>query len=225
MHNAAMRRPGLVVLLSSCLLAGCTHWETTQVFGDRREVGRRLVGSPQIEEVTSRSLSAGAAAGTSAYGSTSVAGAGVSGAQETVKRTHCVQQAQVDFVQDINFESHIEGRRKDVWTSVLIGGVGLLLGVAAYGKYHSDLDDCHKYGGCSTLPKEPTSAYAASGVAVLFAGGWLIYSFAALPKGAQPVPPPSQKMWSETTFVEATGCGLVPGDRPAPAPAPLAPPT
>ena len=214
-----MLRPALVILASTSVLSACTHWETTQVFGDRRAVGQRLVGSPQIEEVTSRSLSAGAAAGTSSYGSTNVAGAGVSGAQETVKRTHCVQQAQVDYVQDITFESHLEGRKKDVWTSVLIGGVGLLLGVAAYGKYHSDLDDCAKFG-CTTMPKEPTLAYAATGAAVLFAGGWVIYSFAALPKGPGPVTPPTYKQWTETTFVEATGCGLVPGDRPAPAPAP-----
>ncbi len=213
-----MRRTGLVLLASASLLAGCTHWETSQTLGDRREVGRRLVGSPQIEEVTSRSLSAGAAAGTSSYGSTNVAGAGVAGTQETVKRTHCVQQAEIDFVQQINFESHLEGRKKDVWTSVLIGGVGLLLGVAAYSKYHQDLDDFNRGSTIQdTMPKSPTLAYAASGAAVLFAGGWLVYSFAALPKGAPPVTPPSQKAWTETTFVEATGCGLVPSDRPAPA--------
>ena len=134
---------------------------------------------------------------------------------------HCVQQAQIDYVQQVNYESHVEGRKKDVWTSVLIGGVGLLLGVAAYGKYHSELDDCARYGGCVDIPREPTPVYAASGAAVLFAGGWLVYSFAALPKGRQPTPPPSQKAWTETSFVEATGCGLVPADRPAA----FAPPT
>lgn len=213
-----MRRE-ILLLTSASVLSACTHWETTQAFGEQREVARRLVGSPQIEEVTSRSLSAGAGASTSMSGRSSAAAVG--GVQETVKRTHCVQQAQIDFVQDITFDAHVEGRRKDVWSSVLVGGLGLLLGVAAYSKYHQDLDDCTMYGGCSTLPKEPTPVYAASGAAVLFAGGWLVYSFAALPGSPKPVTPPAQKAWTETVFVEATGCGLVPVDRtPAPAPTP-----
>ncbi|MEO7093360.1 MAG: hypothetical protein ABI175_08925, partial [Polyangiales bacterium] len=135
---------------------------------------------------------------------------------ETIKRTHCVQQAEVDYVQQINYESHLEGRTKDVVVSLVIGGVGLLLGLGAYNKYKTDTDD-YNSGLITKKPESPTLAYAATGVAVVAAGGWLVYSFAALPKGEKPMTPPSHKTWTETTFVEATGCGLVPGDRPAPA--------
>ena len=217
MHNAAMRRiTPLALLLSSCLISGCTHWETSSTLGEQREVGRRLVGSPQIEEVTSSSLSAGGVAGARPNaGGGGTAAAGIAGSHETVKRTHCVQQAEVDYTQQVNYDAHLEGRTKDVVTSLVIGGVGLLLGAGSYNRYKNDTDD-YNAGLLTTKPAAPTLAYVATGAAVLVAGGWLVYSFAALPKGPAPVTPPSHKTWTETTFVEATGCGLVPGDRPAP---------
>lgn len=220
MQKVAMRRPALALLLSSALVSGCTHWETKTTLGDTREVARRLIGSPQIEEVTSSSLAAGGVAGArpNLNGGGTV-GAGIAGTHETIKRTHCVQQADVDYVQQINYEAHLEGRTKDVVASLVIGGVGLLLGLGAYNRYKADTDD-YNSGLLSTKPASPTLAYAATAGAVVVAGGWLVYSFAALPKGPAPVTPPSQKTWTETTYVEATGCGLVPGDRPVPAPVP-----
>lgn len=220
-----MLRPVLAFATAASLL-GCTHWETSQTLGQQREVRRRLVGAPQIEEVTTRVLSGGAGASASASGRTGAAVIG--GAQETVKRTHCVQQAEIEYAQDIALEAHVAGRKKDVITSLLIGGGGLLLGALAYTTYHRELDNCTGGpNGCAEVPREPTVAYALGGAAVALAGGWLVYSFAALPKGTKPTPPPMQKTWTETVYVEATGCGLVPGDAPAPAvpptPAPATP--
>jgi len=40
-------------------LTGCTHWSTTPNYGPRTEVGRQLVGAPQVEEVSSATASAG----------------------------------------------------------------------------------------------------------------------------------------------------------------------
>ncbi len=222
MHNAAMRRPApIALLLSACMIPGCAHWETTSTLGDSHEVARRLVGSPQIEEVTSTSLAAGGVAGArpNMSGGGTV-GAGIAGSHETIKRTHCVQQADVDYVQDVNYEQHVEGRTKDVVAGLVIGGVGLLLGLTAYRNYKTQTDD-YNAGFTTTKPDSPNGGYALAGAAVVVGGGWLVYSFAALPKGAAPVRPPSQKTWTETTYVEASGCGLVPADRPTPAPAPV----
>jgi hypothetical protein len=45
------------------------------------------------------------------------------------------------------------------------------------------------------------------------AGAWLVYSLTSLPKGEAPQPMRQQRRWTETRYVESTGCGLVPGDR------------
>ena len=50
-------------------------------------------------------------------------------------------------------------------------------------------------------------------------------SYAFLPSGPQPAPTNHERRWTETLFVEATGCGLVPADRPGTRPPPIdAPP-
>jgi hypothetical protein len=37
-----------------------------------------------------------------------------------------------------------------------------------------------------------------------------------LPKGPTPAPQRGERRWTETRYVEATGCGLTPADRAAP---------
>ena len=69
---------------------------------------------------------------------------------------------------------------------------------------------------------QPTESYIGGGVMALAGGALVLYSLVFLPKGERPVIPTQKKTWSETIYVEAQGCGLVPGDRPAPA-APPAP--
>ncbi len=49
----------IVTLSLALILGGCTHWGTTTVYGQRKEVSRRLLGAPQIAESTSATGSAG----------------------------------------------------------------------------------------------------------------------------------------------------------------------
>jgi hypothetical protein len=64
-------------------------------------------------------------------------------------------------------------------------------------------------------PSTPTGAYIVGGGMMVGAAAWLIYSFSSLPKGPSPAMEESQRSFTETTYVEATGCGLVPADRTA----------
>ena len=208
---------------------GCTHYVSSPAYGPRAEVGRRLVGSPQIEEVTSSSMSAGFAAGGATYnngygyGASAMAG-GLSGQAGTVKRTHCVQQAQIDYVEPVQFMSHVEGRSYDVAGSLLTGLVGLSIigaGAASYSmaqdNYASDLMFYQmdpSFFPKPTEPSPPNAAYVIGGAAIVGAAAWLVYSLTSLPHGQPAELAPQQHAWTETTYVEAQGCGLVPGDRP-----------
>jgi hypothetical protein len=198
-------------------VTGCTHWETRQSFGPRQEVARRLVGSPQVEEVTTSALSAGFSGGTGANmaGGTMATG-GLSGQSGTVKRTHCVQQAQVDYVQQVDFTPHLKGRGMDIAGSIILGVIGLAIVSAASSSYQSDLDFYNRDPDFFSKPSQPIGGYAVGGGMMVGGAAWLIYSLNSLPKGPAPVTPPQQRAFTETTYVEAQGCGLVPADRAAP---------
>lgn len=200
----------------TAFVSGCTHWETRQSFGPRQEVARRLMGSPQVEEVTSSAVSAGFSGGTgqNMAGGTMASG-GLAGQSGTVKRTHCVQQAQVDYVQQVDFTSHMTGRGLDIAGSIIVGLIGLSIVTAASNNYDNDLDFYNRDPSFFDKPSTPVGAYAFGGGMLVGGGAWLIYSLTSLPKGPAPIQPPQQRAFSETTFVEAQGCGLVPADRPA----------
>ncbi|MCX5746969.1 MAG: hypothetical protein NT062_31245 [Proteobacteria bacterium] len=212
-----MKSASLASLLTLTTFAtGCTHWTTGQTFGPRQEVARRLLGSPQVEEVTSSALSAGFLGGTgpNMAGGTMASG-GLSGTTGTVKRTHCVQQAQVDYVQQVDFSSHMTGRGLDIAGSLIVGLIGLSIVSAAANNYQSDLDFYNTDPSFFSKPSSPTGSYAFGGGMAIGGAAWLIYSLTSLPKGPAPMMPPQQRAFTETTYVEAQGCGLVPADRPA----------
>src|SRR5262245_22830489 len=95
---------------TSCLalgltLVGCTRWDTTKTnstLGPRQEVGRRLLGQPMLEETTESSLVAGGGGVVAGSGRGGVAMGGLAAGHSTVKRTHCVQRAEIDYSQRID---------------------------------------------------------------------------------------------------------------------------
>jgi hypothetical protein len=214
---------GCALIAIVAIGSGCTQWATTPMYGPRTEVARRLVGSPQVEQVTSSNVSAGFAAGGSSYNNgagygTGYAIGGLSGSHDSVTRTHCVQQAQVDYAQPVDYVSHVERRPLDVAGSITLGVVGLAVIGGASANYNDDLSFYNMDPSFFSKPDQPTAAYAIGGAAIVGAAAWLIYSLTSLPKGAPPQTATQQRTWTETTYVEAQGCGLVPADRPDAAP-------
>jgi len=199
------------------LVAGCTHWTSTPIYGPRSEVGRRLFGSPQVEEVASANVSAGFSTFGESYGNrhynSGYQMGGLSGSNDSARRTHCVQQAQVDYVQPVDYDTHVERRAIDVAGSIALGVAGIAIVMAAHAQYDSAEQFYEMDPSFFAKPSEPTLAYGVGGAAMIGAGAWLFYSFSSLPKGPRPVVASTQNAWTETTYVEATGCGLVPADR------------
>ena len=185
-----------------------------------------LVGSPMVQEDTTSSLDAsfGGVTHDNGYGTTTGV-AGLSGESGTIKRTHCVQQAQVDLVQDIDVVPEQHGRALDVVGSIVLGVVGLSTYGAAAAHYSFEKDNYDSdlsfyqmdpsFFPKPTEPSAPTGAYVVAGGMMVGAAAWLIYSYTQLPKGEAPAPSRGQRHWTETRYVEATGCGLVPADRAA----------
>ena len=125
--------------------------------------------------------------------------------------------AQIDYVQDISYESKMEGRALDVAGGLIVGVLGLAVIAGANSSYNSDLEWHNMDPSFFAKPEQPTGAYAMGGIMAIGGAGWLIYSLTSLPKGPAPVRPPTQRRWTETHYVEAQGCGLVPADRAPPA--------
>jgi hypothetical protein len=193
----------------SCLLAvttfvGCTKWGTNTVYGPRREVDRRLVGSPAIATSKSSSVDAGFAG----FAGRRAAVAGLSGASESMSLTHCVQQAEITYEQPYELQPVPAGRVNDVAGAVLLGVAGLSIMLVA--KMRSDTifepgDPLYE------PPPSPTGGYLVGGAMIGAGVGLLAYSFGSLPKGPRPAVQASMRTWQAVEWVEATGCGL-PGD-------------
>jgi hypothetical protein len=198
-------------------LAGCTQWTVTPTYGQRSEVGRRLLGSPQIEEVSSSNVSGSFGTFGESYNhrgySNGYQVGGLEGSHDSARRTHCVQQAQVDYVQPVEYQTTVEHRAYDIAGGVALGLAGLGLAMAAKAQYDSAEQFYEMDPSFFAKPNTPTLAYGVGGAAMIGAAIWLGYSLTSLPKGPPPQQAPSQHAWTETTFVEATGCGLVPADR------------
>lgn len=195
----------MVVVLG---LTGCTRWATTEVVHPPQEVGRRLVGSPQIEEVSHSGVDLSARGAVRDGVVTNSAAGSFSGGVTTIKRTHCVQAAEIDYVQATDYTSHVERRPGDVALSLVIAGVGaaLIIGTAA-----DLIEDSSSTSGMGSSLTD-TQSYAVGAGMVVVGGAWLGYSLTQLPKGPAPTPPRTEKRWTKTSFVEATGCGL-PGEQ------------
>jgi len=207
-----MHRMKVVTLVLS-LTSGCTHWGTQTNPGATAEVARILRGSPQVATTSTASLSGGAAG---VRGTNSGAGA-IAGSGGMMSRTHCVQEAELSFAQQLEIVPVVESRGKDIALAAVIGGLGILL--IAAGAQPRD-------GGMTEPALSSTQQYAAGGVMVLGGGLILGYSLFALPKGPRPEVQRTQRTWSVVELVEATGCGL-PGETTAkqPGSAPGAAPT
>lgn len=196
-------------------LAGCTTWGTTTVYGPKREIGRQLLGSPAIAESKSSSLNAGFS-GASGNG---VAVAGLGANTDSIKLTHCVQQAEIQYEQPFELHPTTVHRGYDIAGAIVLGVIGL----AVISSTSASQDTFWQPGDpYYEEPPDPTAGYL-TGAGFLAAGtGLLIYSYAKLPKQPKPAIQQSKRNWVENRLVESTGCamGLPPNVATAPAPAP-----
>ena len=199
-------------------LVGCTRWDTTNTastLGAPQKVGQRLVGSPMIEETTESALVAGAGGAAAGNGHGGFAVGGLAAGHTTVKRTHCVQRAEIDYTQRIDLTATRTGRGLDLGLSIPMAALGLLVVTGANSSYQGSIDN-YNSGFTSQPPETPTAAFAVGGALAVAGAAWLIYSVGFLPNGPRPEIPSQTKTWTETAFVEAEGCGLVAGDRSTP---------
>ena len=217
-----MGTKAIAAVMLVALAPACTHWGTTAVYGQRREVGRRLLGAPQVAQTSSSSMSAGfaGASATSADGRRTGTVAGLSGSSGSMTRTHCIQEAEIDYEQPYQVVGKAEGRGLDVAGGALTSflGLGVMVGASARSDTIFEPGD--------PLYEEPPSSTPGLliGGAMLVGGiAWIAYSYNSLPKGPAPRPQPQMRRWTSTEFVEATGCGLVPADVPGARPPALAP--
>ena len=187
------------VLALAILTIGCTHWGRDVVYGPPREVGRRLVGAPQVAETTTSATSVGFAAGGVSDGVSAGAAGGLAANSGTVKRTHCVQQAEIDFTQPVHTVPELRLRWLDVASSVILG-LGGLGAIQVGANQPADLRDNHN-----------SDFYITGGVLIGAGVGLLLYSYLWVPSRA-PGATDTVRSWTETTFIESTGCGLVPAD-------------
>lgn len=203
----------------SLFVPACTKYGTTTNFGPPREVARRLVGAPMVETVSASNISGGFDA-TSVHGRRSgYTTGGFSGGSATVTRTHCVQQAQIDYVQPVQTSPEIRGRGWDIAGAIALGIIGLGIYSGAKSGYNWDVDSWNSdnefylrdpgfFPHPGPYPTEPTGTYAAGAIVSLSGLALLIYSFAALPKGPAPQPTTTERQFTETQYVESTGCAL-----------------
>lgn len=114
------------VALVATVATGCTRYATHEVYGPRQETGRALLGAPMVQEEMLASLDAGyeGVRTHDGYGTTYEAGT-FSADAGAVRRTHCVQQAEIDYVQQVDVVPHVENRAIDIAGSVILGLSGL----------------------------------------------------------------------------------------------------
>ena len=209
-YRRMTRFAALLTLLCS---VACTHWDTTNVTstaGPRREVGRHMIGDPTIEEVTSSGVTAGLggeSAPTMSGGTIAVGG--LSAGMTTVKRKHCVQQAQIDYSLAEDLQPTTAKRGLDLGVSIPMLAVGLLTIASVNQSYSNSMYD-YNQGYSSTRPDTPLAGYAIGGALAAIGGAWLGYSVGFLPNGPRPQLPPREKRWTETTYVEVQGCAPAP---------------
>jgi hypothetical protein len=218
-----MKRTLTAMVVALVGLAGCTTWGTTHVYGPKREIGRQMLGSPAIAESKSSSLNAGFS-GVSGGG---LAVAGLGANTESMKLTHCVQQAEIAYEQPFEIHPKTAKRGYDVAGALTLGLIGLIVVGSTSASQDTFWDPGDPY---YEAPPDPTAGYAIGGGMMAAGAGLLIYSFAALPKQPKPQIQASKREWVETRLVESTGCNMPAGvpsnvaTAPAPTPAPaLAP--
>jgi hypothetical protein len=181
-----------------------------------------MLGSPAIAESKSSSLNAGF----SGARGNGVAVAGLAGNTDSIKLTHCVQQAEIQYEQPFEIHPVTTRRGLDVAGAITLGVIGLIVVGSASASQDTFWEPGDPY---YEPPPDPTLGYAVGGSMMAAGAGLLIYSFAKLPKQPKPAIQHSKREWVETKLVESTGC-VMPGvpnniaTAPAPAPAPAAMP-
>lgn len=224
-----MKTRTITTALVTLLAGACTHHSTATTYGMPQEVARRLVGQPMVETRTASSVDGGYAESTW-HGRRSSHTVGEYGeASSSVTRTHCVQAAEIDYVQAVNTDPVIVGRMWDVTAGVAI----LLAGATVYGAgrasfsrsmsdydwdvdswnrdnewHRSDPDFFPHPGPYPVRPSEPGGTYAlAAGIAITGAA-YLAYTLLSSPRGTPAPPTRGEQRYTRTEYVEATGCAI-----------------
>ncbi|MBL4634873.1 MAG: SHOCT domain-containing protein [Kofleriaceae bacterium] len=196
-----------------CTSTACTQWGQVKSNGQTSEVSRRMVGAPQVAHSSSSNHSASLAGVFSRGSRTSVGGAGLSASSGKMDRTHCIQQAEISYQRPFTLESVPTRRGLDLAGGLTLIGVGLISLLIVQDNsttIFSPGDPLYKE------PADPTAGYLLSGALIGGGVGWLWHSYRALPKSPKPPTTSGMDNWKEMKFVEASGCGLVPGDSPQP---------
>ncbi|MCP4445914.1 MAG: hypothetical protein GY811_11300 [Myxococcales bacterium] len=200
--------------LALSLTVGCAHWSTEKVKGASHEVSRRALGAPQVAETTEMGGSVGGAGATASNGGSTVGAGVLSGSFGSTKRTHCIQQFEINYEQAFEMVPDVSGRGGDIAGAAISGGLGLLV-------LASDAENQNNGSGPPS-----TTGFLAGGALISVGAAWLGYSIFSLPKGPPPASVPGKTPWSETKFVESTGCASgVGGPAARPAVGPPAAPT
>jgi hypothetical protein len=199
---------------------GCTTWGSQQVYGPKREIGRQLLGSPAIAESRSSSLSAGFAGA----GGGGIAVAGLSAGADSLKLTHCVQQAQITYDQPVDTIPVVEGRGKDIGGSLALGIGGLIIVGIAKARSSTIFEPGDPL---YEEPPSPVPGYVIGGGMMAAGVGLLAYSFGSLPKQPKPEIQHGRREWVEQSMVESSGCPGMPANvaQQPPGPQPIAQPT
>ncbi len=224
-----MKTRAITTALATLLVGACTHHSTATTYGMPQEVARRLVGQPMVETRTASSVDGGYAESTW-HGRRSSHTVGEYGeASSTVTRTHCVQAAEIDYVQAVDTSPVVSGRALDV-----VGGLGIVLaGAAVYGagraghasamadyewdvrRWKSDNDfhqiDPSFFPHPGPYPMQPVESGGvtklAAGIAITGAA-YLVVALLSSPRGTPAPPTRGEQRYTRTEYVEATGCAI-----------------
>lgn len=171
------------------------------------EVGRQMIGQPSVAESTSGSIGGGF--GVFGGGGGSSAGA-ASAEGGLLKRTYCVQQAEIQFDQAYETTPRVVGRGADIAGGVILGLLGVAL-LADAGQQDGQYD---AFGD----RQNRTSEFVTGGTMAGIGGALLVYSIAIAPRGPAPVAAQGVNHFTRNELVESAGCQL-PGQA-APVPGP-----
>ena len=202
------RRALASLLLVSVASSGCTHWGTTTVLGPRREVSRRAVGQPRVEELTSSDWGGGfgASGGGSSYRGTSTgAASGVISGGRTVARTQrCVQATEITYSRTQEERAEASGRAGDYIGGGLLSVLGVLVLSA------SNSSSSVSSGGVSvSASSSSTTGNVFGGLALLGGVGLIAHGALAPSEASRPQTVSSIPTWQETSVEESTGCGAL----------------
>ena len=193
---------------------GCTHWSSTQYYGEAVEVSRRPIGSPRAVDRTETTAQSGELRMYRPAGPMGIEASTGSRHVETHRERYCAQKVEITMQRPVNTVYEARGRPIDILASVLLIGIGatsLAIDSAETRNYqktkafHDQNFSSPFFAG--TEPQPPGNGFAVAGVAFLTAGAiWGATSLLFLPAGTRPERAVAKDQFSVFRNVESTGC-------------------